>query len=130
MMNVYNGNIVLDEKGEAWVELPPYFDALNKDFRYQLTCIGGFAQVYIAEEISENRFKIAGGMAGLKVSWLVTGVRQDPYAEQHPVKVEEEKSVADRGKFLQPEAYGMPPERGIGYIIPDDSEVKRLSKNQ
>src|SRR5262249_38140051 len=43
MMNVYNGNILLDANGEAWVELPEWFEALNRDFRYQLTSIGGLA---------------------------------------------------------------------------------------
>ncbi|MCD4665349.1 MAG: hypothetical protein K8R68_08755, partial [Bacteroidales bacterium] len=57
MMNVYNGNIILDDNGKGIVELPDYFDALNKDFRYQLTCIGGYADVYIAEETSNNSFK-------------------------------------------------------------------------
>jgi hypothetical protein len=61
MMNVYNGNVVLDANGEAVVVLPDWFEALNRDFRYQLTCIGGFAPVYIAEEIANNQFKIAGG---------------------------------------------------------------------
>ena len=60
MKNIYDGVTQLDNKGEIWVELPNYFDALNKDFRYQLTCIGSFGQVYIAEEIQNNRFKIAG----------------------------------------------------------------------
>jgi hypothetical protein len=50
-----------------------------KDFRYQLTCIGGSALVYISEEIKNNRFAIAGGKQGLKVSWQVTGIRKDPY---------------------------------------------------
>ena len=62
----------MDAAGEAWIEMPEWFDALNRDFRYQLTCIGGFAPVYIAEEIEEtagNQFKIAGGYSGLKVSW-------------------------------------------------------------
>jgi len=81
MMNIYNGNAILDESGETWVELPEWFEALNRDFRYQLTCIGGYAQVYVAEEISANRFKIGGGTPGLKVSWQVTGIRKDPYAE-------------------------------------------------
>ena len=40
MMNVYNGNVTLDSKGEATVELPDYFGALNRDYRYQLTPIG------------------------------------------------------------------------------------------
>ena len=66
MMNIYNGNVVLDDEGAAWVELPEWFEALNKEFRYQLTCIGGFAQVYIAEEIVDGRFKIAGGFSWFK----------------------------------------------------------------
>jgi hypothetical protein len=116
MMNVYNGNIVLDENGEAWIQLPDWFEALNKDFRYQLTCIGGYAPVYIAEKISSNRFKIAGGTAGLEISWQVTGVRHDPYAEKHPIKVEEDKKPGEIGKYLHPEAYGKPTTAGIGYI--------------
>jgi hypothetical protein len=91
MMNVYNGNVVLDASGEAWVEMPEWFEALNRDFRYQLTCIGGFAPVYVAEEISGNRFRIAGGETGMKVSWLVTGIRHDPYAEGNRIPVEEQK---------------------------------------
>lgn len=77
LKNVYDGVAVLDARGEAWVQMPSYFDVLNGEFRYQLTTIGGFAPVYIAQEISANRFKIAGGKAGMKVSWQVTGIRQD-----------------------------------------------------
>lgn len=106
MMNIYNGNVVLDEAGSAWVELPDWFEALNKEFRYQLTCIGGFAQVYIAEEIVDGRFKIAGGSEGLKVSWQVTGVRNDPFAETNRIQVEEEKPMDQRGTYLHPNAYG------------------------
>ena len=113
MMNVYNGNVTLDEQGEAWVELPEWFEALNKDFRYQLTCIGGFAQVYIAREVSENQFKIAGGSQGLKVSWQVTGIRQDPYAKAYPVKVEEGKPLQEQGYYLHPDVYGQPKEKNI-----------------
>ena len=105
MKNVYDGVAVLDENGEASVELPEWFEALNKDFRYQLTCIGGFAQVYIAKEISENRFKVAGGFSGLKVSWQVTGIRQDAWANANRIKVEEEKPEGERGSYLHPEVY-------------------------
>jgi hypothetical protein len=111
MMNVYNGNVVLDGAGEAWIELPEWFEALNRDFRYQLTCIGGFAPVYIAEEITDNRFGIAGGAPGMKVSWQVTGIRQDPYANTYRIPVEEMKPVDERGTYLHPELYGMPEER-------------------
>jgi hypothetical protein len=115
MMNVYNGNVVLDESGKAWIELPDYFDTLNKDFRYQLTCIGGFAPVYVAEEIHDNQFGIAGGQPGMKVSWQVTGIRQDPYAEAHRVEVEEDKLGDERGLYLHPKEYGQPEEMGIDY---------------
>jgi len=115
MMNVYDGVVVLGELGQAWVELPAYFEALNRDFRYQLTCVGGYAPVYIAEEISENRFKIAGGAAGLKVSWLITGVRKDAWAETNRVVVEADKPVEQYGRYLHPEAFGLPAEMAVEY---------------
>jgi hypothetical protein len=116
MMNIYNGVIVLDAGGEAVVELPDYFQALNKDFRYQLTAIGVPApNLHIAEKISGNRFKIAGGSSGMEVSWQVTGIRQDPYANAHRIEVEVEKTGKERGKYLSPKEYGMPEAMGINY---------------
>jgi hypothetical protein len=97
MMNVYNGNVVLDARGEATVGLPDYFTALNRDFRYQLTPIGGHAPLYIAAKVQDNAFRIAGGTAGLEVSWQVTGIRQDSYAKEHPIVVESTKRPEDRG---------------------------------
>jgi hypothetical protein len=107
MMNIYTGNVILDANGKAVVQMPDWFEALNKDFQYQLTCIGGYAQVYINKEITGNQFEIAGGKEGLKVSWQVTGVRHDPYAEKNRVVVEEEKPVSERGTYLHPEAYSV-----------------------
>ncbi len=98
MMNVYNGNVVLDQNGSATVQLPAYFGALNREFRYQLTPIGAFAPVFVSAEIKDNAFGISGGTAGLKVSWQVTGIRQDAYAAAHPIVVETPKSGADRGQ--------------------------------
>ncbi|MCK4975758.1 MAG: hypothetical protein KAS36_02360, partial [Anaerolineales bacterium] len=116
MMNIYNGNVILDANGEAWVELPDWFEALNQDFRYQLTAIGGPGPgLYIAEEIQDNRFKIAGGEAGLKVSWQVTGIRHDPFAEANRLPVEEQKPAEERGTYLDPEVYGRPETEGLIY---------------
>ncbi len=115
MKNIYDGVVTLDANGEAVVQLPDWFGALNRDFRYQLTCIGGYAPVYIAEEIQDNRFKIAGGQPGLKVSWQVTGIRQDPWANDHRIAVEEDKSPEERGKYLHPESYGLPDTMGVDY---------------
>ncbi len=116
MMNVYNGNVIFDASGEATVELPDWFEVLNKDFRYQLTCIGGFAPVYIAEKITGNHFKIAGGTPGMEVSWQVTGIRHDAYANAHRIKVEAEKTGDERGKYLHPKEYGMPESMRINYV--------------
>ncbi len=117
MMNIYNGNITLDGKGEAVVTLPEWFDALNKEFRYQLTCIGGFSPVYIAQEIAGNRFKIAGGKRGQKVSWQVTGIRHDAWANAHRIPLEEEKPAAERGSYLHPEAIGQPAEKSVEWAL-------------
>ncbi len=106
MMNIYKGNVVLDASGSAVVTMPAYFEALNREFGYQLTCLGGYSPVYVASKIAGNQFVIAGGQAGLEVSWHVTGTRQDKYAEMHRVQVEEDKPAEDRGFYLHPEAFG------------------------
>jgi hypothetical protein len=114
MMNVYNGNVLLDGRGEATVELPEWFSALNRDYRYQLTALSAPGpNLFVAAEIMDNRFRIAGGAPGGKVSWQVTGVRRDPYAEAHRIPVEEIKPEAQRGSYVHPELYGLPPERGL-----------------
>jgi roadblock/LC7 domain-containing protein len=107
MKNMYDGIVTLDSEGEAVVTLPAYFEALNRDFRYQLTCIGGYAPVYVAEEVTGNEFKIAGGVPGMKVSWMVTGVRKDAYAEANRIQVEQRKPDEERGRLLYPAAYGL-----------------------
>jgi hypothetical protein len=119
MKNIYDGVVVLDKFGQALVTLPSYFNALNQDFRYQLTTIGGYAPVYIATEIelSNNaQFTIAGGTPGLKVSWQVTGIRHDAWANQNRIPTEEYKEPQNQGKYLNPEAFGQPRKNGIGYI--------------
>jgi hypothetical protein len=127
MMNIYNGNVTLDADGEAWVELPDWFEALNRDFRYQLTAIGAPGpDLYVAEEISGNRFKIAGGAPGMKVSWQVTGIRQDPFANAHRIPVEEEKPVRERGFYLYPRLYGQPEQRSVDWAR--RPEVMRMMK--
>ena len=98
MKNIYDGNVVLDAKGQATVTLPKYFGALNKDYRYQLTAIGGSApSLHISQKVTRNRFRIAGGTPGMEVSWQVTGIRQDDYANAHRIKVQTTKSRAERG---------------------------------
>jgi hypothetical protein len=113
MMNVYNGNITTDANGVAAVVLPNYFEALNRDFRYQLTVIGQFAQAIVAQEISQNQFTIKTSLPNVKVSWQVTGVRQDPWANAHRIPSETDKPVDKRGYYVHPELYGAGPDKSI-----------------
>jgi hypothetical protein len=133
MKNVYDGLVVLDDQGETEIELPDWFDALNKDFRYQLTAIGAPGpNLHIAEEISDgvinysnsksnsnhnSRFKIAGGTSGMKVSWQVTGIRQDPWANVNRIEVEEDKPDKEKGYYIYPDLYEQPPEKGISHLL-------------
>lgn len=113
MKNLYDGIAVLDQSGESVVTLPAWFEALNGNFRYQLTCLGSYSDVYIAEEINNNQFRIAGGTPGARVSWMVTGIRQDASARAHILQVEEDKSVNEHGLFLDPAAFGLSDDQGI-----------------
>ena len=115
MMNVYNGNITTNKAGLATVVLPHYFEALNRDFRYQLTVIGQFAQAIVAKEVSQGRFTIKTNRPGVKVSWQVTGIRQDAYANAHRIPTEVEKPPQEQGHYLHPELFGAGPELAVGY---------------
>jgi len=127
MMNLYNGNIDTDSDGNATVELPPYFEALNRDFRYQLTVIGQFAQAFVAEEVVNNRFSIKTDKPGVRVSWQVTGIRQDAYANAHRIQVEVEKPEGERGKYLTPKEHGQPASAGVYYVEVTPAEEPRMS---
>jgi hypothetical protein len=105
MMNIYNGNIITNARGQAVVVLPAYFDSLNRDFRYQLTVVGQFAQAIIARKVSGNRFVIRTSKPRVEVSWQVTGIRHDAYADMRRIKVEEDKPEQERGSYLHPEAF-------------------------
>lgn len=123
MMNIYNGNVTTSATGDATVTLPNYFSALNKDFKYQLTCIGTFAQAIVAEEISGNTFRIKTDKPNVKVSWQVAGVRQDAAANLYRIENEVEKPANEKGFYLIPEAYGKGPEMNFAQpaFTPDNS---------
>jgi hypothetical protein len=113
MMNIYNGNTITDAQGNATVTLPAYFQALNREFRYQLTVIEQFAQAMVSSEIQENHFTIKTDKPHVKVSWMVTGVRQDAYANAHRLSVEDDKPAKEQGTYLYPEAHGQPKNKGV-----------------
>ena len=141
MKNVYDGVVALDRKGKAEIELPNWFGALNKDFRYQLTAIGAPGpNLYIAEKISDtstssnknknknSRFKIAGGTSGMEVSWQVTGIRKDPWANANRIQVEEDKPDKERGYYLHPDVYSKPEEKGISHLLFPKDKREELAR--
>jgi hypothetical protein len=114
MLNVYGGTTMLDPRGRATIRLPRYFGALNRDYRYQLTPVGGPApELHVAREVDRDRFVIAGGRPGQKVCWIVTGIRHDAWARAHPMRSERPKRKRDRGRYLHPELFGAPKSAAI-----------------
>jgi len=108
MKNIYDGIAILDDKGESVVQLPDYFAALNENYRYQLTSIGGYAPIYVKQEIIDNKFVISGGYPNLKVSWMITGIRKDAFASKNRIVVEEEKGLNNaykKGDYVYPQAF-------------------------
>ena len=130
MMNIYNGVAVLDGNGVAVVQLPEWFEALNSDYRYQLTAIGAPApNLHIAQEVANHQFSIGGGSAGLKVSWQVTGIRRDAWANAHRIPVEVDKRGAERGHYIHPELFGAPPEASIQWAR-HPAQMQRIKQLQ
>jgi trimeric autotransporter adhesin len=116
VLNLYSGNIVTDAKGEAVITLPDWFEAMNRDLRYQLTVIGTFAQAIVADEVHNNRFTIKTSAPNVKVSWQVSGVRSDAEMRKHPFEAEENKPEHERGTYLTPEVFGKPEEHGVEWV--------------
>ncbi len=129
VLNLYRGNAIMDNNGEAVITLPEYFLAINIDFSYVLTPIGQQAPVFIKQEIDDDgKFVIAGGNPEQKISWVVYAKRNDRFMQRErknePDLVEVEKKEFEKGKYIQPELYNQPPEKGIFYIKHSGQQTK------
>ncbi len=116
MMNIYNGLVTTDANGFAVITLPDYFDALNNNCKYSLTCVGQFAQAIVSEEEHNNQFTIQTDKPNVKVSWMITGVRHDPTANLYHITPVVDKPAGEKGYYLVPEAYGFGPERNAAFL--------------
>jgi YVTN family beta-propeller protein len=129
MMNIYNGNIVTDADGYATITLPDYFQALNRDFRYQLTVIDEsddmevFLWAKVVREVKGNEFTIRSSRGNLKVSWQVTGIRQDAWANKNRIPNVVDKKPEEKGKLLHPAAFNQPAEKGVHFSPIQDAPV-------
>lgn len=114
MMNVYNGNVITGEDGYATIDMPDWFEALNRDVRYQLTVInegdtGEFLWAQVVRKMAGNRFTIRTSRGGVEVSWQVTGIRQDAFANRNRIPTEVDKDAMERGTYLHPAAFDQAP---------------------
>ncbi len=91
--NMYDGIVELNGQGEATIELPSYYEALNGDYRYQFfPLFKAMPNLFVKQEVVKNTFVIAGGTPFGQVSWQISGVRHDPYIIANPIVVEVEKT--------------------------------------
>lgn len=127
MKTIYDGIVTTDANGEAVVAMPPYFEALNEEFRYQLTVIGEFAQAIVLKKLENDRFTIKTEKPDLEVSWQVTGVRKDVFAKANPLVVESQKRLEERGFYLHPEAFGLTRERGVDALRSRKTETPAIN---
>ena len=130
-MNAYSGNVLTDARGYATVQLPDYFDSINRDFRYQLTVIDDsddFVLAKVVRKIQDNQFVIRTSKPRVEVSWEVKGIRNDSYVQRYGYETEQEKDDEVKGKYIHPELYGMPKEYGVHYL--PDADDQRLSDHR
>lgn len=112
MKNIYDGTVRTDAEGYATVTLPEWFDALNRDFRYQLTVLdesdGDWTMVKVVKKIQDHAFTIRSSSPNVEISWQVTGIRQDAFANEQRIPTEVEKEPWNKGRYLHPTAFGKP----------------------
>ncbi|HWP30187.1 MAG TPA: hypothetical protein VNK96_00445 [Fimbriimonadales bacterium] len=133
--NAYRGNVVTDARGYATVQLPDYFESINRDPTYHLTVIDDsddFVLAKVVRKIRNNQFVIRTSKPHVEVSWRVEAVRNDLWVQKHGFKTEQEKPEEYKGKYIHPELYGMPKAYGIHYdhrveAYGQKSEVRRVS---
>jgi hypothetical protein len=116
--NVYNGVVRTGVDGYAWIQLPDYFEEVNRDFRYQLTVVDEdeeFALAKVTKKMVGNRFQIRTNRPNVEVCWEVKAVRNDLFVRRHGAPVEVDKPEHERGKYQQPELYDQPKEKGVHY---------------
>ena len=60
----------------------------------------------------------------MEVSWQVTGIRKDPYANEHRIQVEIDKPAKERGLYLHPV------ERGLSETLYIDYERNKRDQEE
>lgn len=111
MMNVYKGRAQL-VSGATVIELPEYFDLLSHPDGREviLTPVNGWSPLFMDGDVAGNQFTVMttpDGNPGQEFSWVALAVRNDPYAQNNPIIVEEIKGDGNNftpGECIHPEA--------------------------
>jgi trimeric autotransporter adhesin len=90
--------------------------------------VGQFAQAIVAKKIACNRFVIRTSKPNVEVSWQVTGIRHDAYADAYRIPTEEDKPTAEQGYYLHPEVFGQPASKSIQAASQKASTTDQLAK--
>ncbi|HMS53820.1 MAG TPA: hypothetical protein PKA27_00335 [Fimbriimonadaceae bacterium] len=109
-MNAYSGTVITDDKGYATVELPDYYESINKDPRIQLTVLDEsdsteFVLVKAVSRPEKGEFRVRTSQPGITVFWRVDAVRNDAFVQKHGAPVEEIKTGSEKGRYQQPWLY-------------------------
>jgi len=126
---IYSGSITTNEDGLATVQLPDYFEALNKNHQYQLTVANEFAQAIIKSKVENNKFVIATDKPNIEVYWQVTGTRNDVNSKVRPFKVEVDKAQSERGLYIHPKAFNKSEDASI-FKAKDVKKKKHAQKKK
>lgn len=121
---IYSGTTVLDGSGGATVALPGYWASVNKDPRYQLTPVGAaMPNLHIGSEVKNKQFRISGGAPNAKVTWTITGTRNDPFVRAAGIQNEMVKSPTMKGKYFHPSLYGQPDNKAYTPATPAQKQI-------
>ena len=111
VLNVYRGNIQLDATGKGVVQLKSYTQAINTNFSYQLTAIGGaMPSLHVSQGVdNQGQFIIQGGLPNHEVSWTIYAERNDVYMQNRPElrNPEVAKKPFNVGKYFHPQDYNL-----------------------
>jgi hypothetical protein len=124
--NVYQGHVTTGANGYAWIDLPDYFNEINRDPEYTLTVIDSsddFVLAKVTHKVEANRFQIRTSKPGVLVSWRVEGIRNDLWVQRHGAPVEVDKEGWEKGKYQHPELYGAGRDMGLNRV-PDDPPAR------
>lgn len=116
--NAYRGIVVTDGGGYATVQLPDYFESINRDPSYQLTVIDDsddFVLAKVTQGVVQGKFRIRTSKPNVRVCWRVEAVRNDAFVKRYGAPTEVDKPKGERGTYVHPELYGESAELGLDY---------------